>query len=233
MSILRDAFRGIQDNLRALALYLCITVSVGILRLTAEYLVAARLGVELADLPATFKFGVDLGTVLCYAAAQSVAFALIGRELDKPLWKVSIPGEALRRFFAMWCIFGLCSTAAFRGILRTDSTEAAQLALLGYIIVEGSVIPLGACVMFHGRFGWRDLPAAFRPLARQFPHVLVLFFFSYLQLLVLLFTAVRAPHPALFPVVVAVSDYFGCVIFAGFWLVCRLDRDSEEPDLDW
>ena len=88
-----------QHNLSALFLYLAIVVGADTLKLLVDvvWIEPAReqLGKGLVQ---AYGFGSLLLLSVCFALGQSVAFARMGREMDRPLWKVSGDREAIRRY---------------------------------------------------------------------------------------------------------------------------------------
>lgn len=123
------------------------------------------------------QVGFAAGLSLIYA----IIYAMLARDMDRPVWKCEVPGEALRRFFEVWFILTLLSTAARAIQMRTATLDA--YAAMEFLIMLWSlvVIPLGACVMHHGALAWHELGEILAPIPRQLGAFLVVFFVGLLQ----------------------------------------------------
>lgn len=123
------------------------------------------------------QVGFAAGLSLVYA----IIYAMLARDMDRPVWKCEVPGEALRRFFEVWFILTLISTAARAIQLRATTVDA--FAAMEFLIMLWSlvVIPLGACVMHHGALAWQELGEILAPIPRQLGAFLVVFFVGLLQ----------------------------------------------------
>jgi len=245
LQILAEAFRDVHRNPGPLFLYLAITVGMSIGLAVLQYVVK-RLGIE-ESLPAVSQsigFVRDIVLALGDAVAASIAFSRLGRELDKPLWKIEGDWEALRRFFLPWFILSLGFVAVIqllRAAVGSDAASGAVVAAdVGVIVLAACIVPLGACIMFHGRLDWREIPESLSPLAKQFPLALVFFLLGFVvfgllgDIHVLLARSLDVRNSAVAPVIEVLDGYFECVIFAGIWEICRISRDMiEEHDIEF
>lgn len=123
------------------------------------------------------QVGFAAGLSLIYA----IVFTMLARDMDRPVWKCEVPGEALRRFFEVWFILTLISTAA--RVIQLRATTVDAFAAMEFLIMLWSlvVIPLGACVMHHGALAWQELGEILAPIPRQLGAFLVVFFVGLLQ----------------------------------------------------
>lgn len=175
-----------------------------------------------------------LAVVVVYAGAQAIAFSRFGKRLDRPLWKSGGDKEALQRFFVLWLLLNLV-VVTVQNTLRLTNDEQAQLALFMFsIVLAGLAVPLGACIMFSGRFSWQSLGEDLAPIGRQLPYFTGLWFFAFFALLFLHGLMVELPRWAL-PLVSALSIQVDCLVFCMAWLLCMRDRDEAESgdDLDF
>ena len=236
VNVLREAIQVVHRNILCVFVYALISVLADGVRLGGDSLARLLLHVEAPDaLPAAYYLFADVALSAVYALIQTLIFTWLGREIDKPLYKIAVPGEAMKRFFAMWLLFGLVSLTLFRLSLSqhtADNLELAQVLLLAFVMFEAFSIPVGACVMFRGSFEWRSLLDALSPLWRQFHAALGVLLVSLMQVLLVLGLIVwLAPYRALLLLVDVAAAYLACLVFAGVWLVCMSDRDSDdEPE---
>jgi hypothetical protein len=245
MEAIRRAFDEVHHNLGSLLLYIALTALPASVWLFVDFLVIGEaqprddgpyLGIQLLVL---------VGISLVAAVGQSVAFSRMGREIDKPLWKVKDDGDALRRFFAMWLTLDLMvvlvAVVVPQMLLQDPSEDALVMYALLRLIVQALMVPVGAAFMFFGNFSLRMAGAALAPLGREFGQLLLILLLNGLALLFLdgLFTVlaegalplgpVAVPlRLATYPLVYVVSSYVDCVVFAATWLLCMADRDREE-----
>ena len=239
MRILGDAVEAVQRNLYALALYLAITVGSSLLAQVSHHLVGAPV-----DNPyqsgfwIAYQLGFDVFLVLCAALAQAVVFSRLGKQIDRPLWKIRGDGEALRRYFLMWLILNATAVIimeAANWAYYVLNNQFLALFLFRYVLTFVAVVyvPLGAAIMFLGPFRWEKVPECLRPLWRQFPQTLVVLLLNlaWFLLFMLLFVQTESQR-WLRPAIDVAFGYVDCVVFAGIWLICMLDRqEPEEIDL--
>jgi len=188
-------------------------------------LYGAAMQVAFAALAATFQAGV---------------FAFLGRELDKPLWKCEDTREAVRRFFMPWFTINLIAYAILMGEVRAAEAESEGLFLLselGLMVVYMLAIPVGACVMFYGRFRWSEVPAALTPLAAQARltiGIALVGMLGYLCHAFYLECLVRGYWtPILGPALIQMPfTAIELVQFAAAWELCRLNRDAGVKGMD-
>ena len=229
-----------QDNLRALAVYLLITVGASAVGLVGNVLVAGEGEKAVVSGPAlVYQFGLDVFLVVAYSLAQCIAFARMGKEMDRPLWKVADDREAIRRFFKLW----VALNAALLALLRLsewthvilDNEELASVFFTLFTFAGVVHLPAGACIMFFGRFEWHKLGECLSPLANEWPKTLVVLFLSgFLLFLSFYLIAATGSQKWLRPLIDIILGYFDCLIFAAVWLICITDRDSpRESDIDY
>jgi len=248
--LFKEAFRAVGQHLPAVAIYLAVTLTGSIL-----YVIVRTLAPAGDDPPATAALApwiawmLDVMMAALGALAATLAFSRMGRELDKPLWKVEGDGEALRRFFLPWFMLWLATITINRWLIsaaaQSEDPGLAILVLLVYFGLAMLVVPVGACIMFTREFSWHLLGESLAPLGRQFAYAFGFFLFGFAVYLFLMTTAISYPHQpnlasregliatALYAVLDILGGYSDCVIFAGIWLVCRLDRDTVREDDDF
>ena len=249
MQLVRDAAQAVQRNLPAFALY------VGIL--LAANLADSIAGLPLANVePDDITIGLRLLDVVplivlihVFALAQAVVFSRLGREIDRPLWKVRDDREAVRRFFVLWAILNL----VLNGLLRLSGIDFGDgelrsinyILTLGFLAVALCAVPLGACVMFLGRASFSTLGESLAPLSRQpgkTATIAGITLFQFLLFAVFSGAAMGAEgeqvpflkHLLITSASNVVQAYLDCLAFAATWLLCMTDRDTvDEIDLDF
>jgi hypothetical protein len=237
---LRLAMETVQQNLKSLAIYAAAAVllSSGVQSLTE--LLGGPLENPYEDpVMVIAGLGSDLFLIISFAVLQSIIFSRMGKNIDRPLWKISGDWEALRRYFPLWfalnaVIFILKDVSTY-AIVVLDSQNLAGALFLLLTFFAIIYIPAGAAIMFGGPVQLSALGEVLRPLIRQAPRTLIVlmfaglvFFFSHYLVLA------TASARWLWPLISIVEAYFDCVIFAAIWLICMYDRQNpEESDLDF
>lgn len=236
MSFLGEALRAVNRNPVPLVMIMVAYVVIGAVNIgVIEY---TGLGDDDTDpTPASqaLLFGSELLAAFIYALVQAVAFARIGAEIDRPLWKIESDGEALRRFFALWLILNLIVF-----LLQRLSTQAATVyespALAGPLFMVALLalilaVPAGAAIMFFGRPGKEETSQAFRTLFNQFPRTLGVLLLNFLIIVVVVSLSQPDTAPVWArPIFGVVGAYGDCYIFAATWIVCMYDREESEED---
>lgn len=235
MAILRAAFQALQRNYGSLLFYIGVAFAIYSVRLSLDALVIAPKSEEIAEnILRLYSIAIDIAAVAVVAMAQTIAFSRIGREIDKPMWRVADDLDAVRLFYKLWLLLGLLSVAAvrFRDILLRGTDEAPVQLILVMMWLTGAVLLIlfGSAVMFYGRVGKQEVTEAFSTMTRQFPYTLLIVivgFFSSFFLINLQLDLPLWARPAL-----AIADgYLECFLFASMWLVCIYHRDEyEHPD---
>lgn len=242
--MLREAFAAVQRNYTAYFLYLAIHVPVNA---AIFYLWVLWLTPMSEELDSGLVRLVDVGTsvisAVVWALAQCIVFARIGRDMDRPDWKVSSDKESIKRFFAFWLLLDLGIFLIVQlqaaAITSFGSEELAQMMELVKMLYAIMVVPLGAAVMFHGHVGRKEIGKAFSVLFAEFPFTLVAMMIalcSHVVLMSLLVSLITAGGRSLaaFPVVDIVDKYVDCFVFSCVWFICMRNREQEsDSDLDF
>ena len=252
MELLKSAADALQRYFSAVAIYLAASA---VLSLSGSAIGIAQL-LRNADPGAAPTLASNLMNVAWFtvysavtAGVQCIAFSRIGREIDRPLWKVRDDREALGRFAWMWFEFNLVVNAIWwiAGTkLGGDDLEvinaAATLVACGLLLV---MVPFGSCQMFFGNFSWSTFGEALGPIARKTGEFLPVFGITLLQFVFLMWVSVGSAPAGKGPAQLALFagahlacdvaiGYLDCLVFAAAWLVCKHDRDApEEIDLDF
>jgi hypothetical protein len=176
------------------------------------------------------------------AFADTVFLSRIGREIDKPYWRIPDDREALRRFYRLWLLLGL-STLVFVQIIERitggDPTHPAGFFLFISLILWVVLLhAFGSAVMFHGKVAREEVNEAFGVMSRQAGLIMGLCFFGIfaaftLSLADAMIAAGALPLPAEVAasgLLASVDGYVSCLIFTYVWLVCKYDRDEYERD---
>ena len=234
--MLRLAVQAIDHNFKAVLLYIGIHVSVG----TTLFFIRIKLmrppeGEDLSALLNTVDIGLDIVDGIAWAIAQCVAFAWIGRNLDKPNWKIATASESLKRFFGFWLLMDLIGMLTFRFVIYSVNAGAdASIVLWLPILYSSGTITLGAAIMFYQRVGTEEIGLALRTLGHQFPRTLLVVCiagagFIFLNMIML---QTGEQFPFAMPLVSIVDSVLDCFVFSCAWIICMYYREAMENDSD-
>lgn len=246
MNFLQAAMAAVQRHLPALGIYTGGVMLAYALGLAVDLLLTGGEPVNpgaISGAERVYGLIVELAQAPILAAASAVAFARIGKDLDRPLWRSPDDRDALARFFQLWLVLILLGTMLGTLYDFADAMEALPLAVLSqlfYLLLFLVTVPVGACIMFNGPFQWRELGRALAPLGRNLPRTFVLIAINLFQLwLVFRVAALRQSGEGMqwlwiSPFVILISAYLDCVVFSGTWLLCIENRNADEdPDFDF
>ncbi|HOZ47984.1 MAG TPA: hypothetical protein PLO37_22165 [Candidatus Hydrogenedentes bacterium] len=240
MGVLSEALSALRRNAAAVLIYVVLSGGVNAARRACDYVVASQALFVLDDYALRgYQFIMDLGLGLGYAFACVLAFTRMGRQIDRPLWKVPNDREAIRRFLLLWFLIGLCGITILRVFERLVETDPGEgtLALMQtfYFLTFVLSIPVGACIMFPGRLDWREVAADLAPLLRQFARTLIIISINFLlfifHLLLLQFFYFHPQARSDFWLLTITDIPFAlvdCLVFAATWMLCITDRRQQE-----
>jgi len=247
LSLLAQAVAAVRQNPSAFLVYLGITVAVTLVQVLSGGLIGKPSSEDLDEnlWLRAYAFINYLATAAAYAAASSIGFARLGKEIDRPLWKISGDWDALRRFFVLWffLILTLIATSRLLEWTAGPSPESPPSAfpLLLYFVFAAALVPFGACVMFYGTLDWTKLGEILAPLKRQFAAAFGAFLFAGFQsFYVFLLSGLAelgkeadAFRWYLIPIEV-IDAACTFIVFAWTWLICIADRNQGgERDVDF
>ncbi|MDZ4860960.1 MAG: hypothetical protein SGI88_18450 [Candidatus Hydrogenedentes bacterium] len=253
MELLRNASDSLKRHLPTLALYVGGGVLMGLATSAVRIFIEYRYP-ELKEPP--FPTEVNAIHVVSFIAVsaitallQTIVFSRMGRDIDRPLWKVRDDREAMQRFYMMWFEFNLITNTLLwlaNVPLGVEGLEPLNLFMLlmglGAAII---IVPFGSAVMFHGRFTWGTLGESLLPLGKRLIQVAPVFLITSFQIMIWVYTSLMFPadiastrsvatHIGASVVHDAIVFYLDCLVFAAVWLTCKEDRDSpDELDLDF
>lgn len=244
MQVIKDAANALQRNIGPLLIYLVCAVFLGELFVGFGLLDKHKvIQLESPDKELCF-LALHVLVAIGFATVQCLVFSRMAREIDHPMWKTSGDREALRRFFGLWVALGLVAVIlnqfimALKGGETGDAHPLILLPFFGWFVVRVAGVPVCTCLMFWGKVEAGHVLEALAPLGRQFANVLPLLALYLLGWLVQDFQVDLEQHPALVmtsaAILLVVANYIECLVFAGIWIVCMIDRDTiEEPDFDF
>ena len=238
MAFLKQAFAGPFRVPAALILYAAALILSSWLHYGVEYVLETEAwGAMPTAVENTIRLLRDLAFVVLAALVMPIAFAMIGRDLARPLWKVGVPGEALRRFFSLWFLMNLLVVTVSRitGRLVEADSPVAGLMIGLTIILYATYIMVGAAIMYHGRFETESFSKAVTPLVREFAQTGLLLLVALFTVLVALFTDIDTDNLSWLwhaPVAGVLSAVLECVIFSGAWIICMTSQETPDDDLD-
>lgn len=243
MQLLVQAEAALLRNWRIVLVYLILSIiTMTCCRAIFEQL---KLIVPEETTPKPFWFvlanlGLDLTLVGAIAALQSVAFAAIGADMDRPQWKWGEWQESLKRFFSVWFILNLLFITSNGIPSAVPASIQIEVLAIVFLFQVGMIVlgvPFCTCIVYGGGLVWREVPAMLLPFFRLFHLALIAVALGFLQCVVIGFTA-RAGRDSLtlwaltnVPLILV-----ECLAFAVMWLVCMNHRDIadqyEEDDFD-
>ena len=245
MQSLRNAVDAVQRNLFAVALYCGATVLAVVLKVLMDAAVLRQTGSDFKSLQSG-PYGV-LGTILVIAVlalVRCVAFARMGKEIDRPLWRIRDDWEAVTRFFPMWLLLDLvtfaCMWLANPNLYGGNPNAVTAICHIAAFVLNIVAVPVGSCVMFSGHFEWKRLGEALSPLVRQLHRsgavLLVCLFQLVIHDIVAGHFLANPDTPGPFEFLphriglVLVLAYLECIVFAAVWLLCMADREAPDDN---
>ncbi len=242
MNIFSISLRTVQQFPASVGLYAAANAGIALVVVGVNMLLGfpPEDGVVLTNLDKTYMFGLDLFIASATAASQCLAFAMLGKAIDRPVWRIGGPGEAMRRFFTLWFGLNLVEVAIVR--VQTAAYDiwgpgGPGTFLWGLVFATAVVsVPFGAAVMFHGKLVWSELSEALQPIFRFGTQVTALCVATFAILMALLSmqgTALETPW--IQPGLRIIFALWECVVFTGVWLLCITNRESpvEDDDFDF
>ena len=237
MQLLNEAFRAIQRNLGPLIFYICVGAGMGFIRiLTNKWFESLDKETISPLLASGYPIASDILIAAGYAFALCIVFARMGREIDKPFWKLESDWEVLQRFYNLWFILILMSILALRvsDQLAADSPEEGQLVFFLWLFGNSFLIQTGGAIMFYGHCRKEEIALAASTLLRQFPLILLAALVSlFFNMLVLTILAEQVLPAWATPMLDIIDGYGTCLVFAFTWLICMRNRDEESEDEDF
>lgn len=249
MFLIIDGWNSIKRNQRDVWIYLGLMSLFLLLLGGAGVALGIRPDEKPAWLPA-YSFCTDLLQAAAFSAIMAIIFARLGEDIDRPLWRCPSDAEALQRFFLPWIILHLSSFTLMNLAVRADEANRDEIAgslFMVWMCFSVIILPLGTCVMFHGRLRWSELGVALRPLVARFDLSLIVVGVLILQMLLLLlltagmageqapkedFSALIRRQVFFWPLIAIPFNLLDCLAFSMMWRVCMIHRDDslEEED---
>jgi hypothetical protein len=246
VELLAESFAAMRRNAATVLLYTLAVVGFNTAVIGLNVLFDAPLKDEgHANLAHLYTIVTNLFLTVVFSLAQAMAFSKLGADIDRPLWRVSGAGEAIRRFFQLWFILNLFVMAVsyLQAVIPDSPTGEAFASLLLLLSVALIVVcvPMGACVMFRGPITWEEGARSFSPLMHELPRTLLLFFLSAISIVldVNYHVITESLNQKWLTVLIAPafaipSALIECFVFAGTWLICMTHREhGEDTDLDF
>ncbi len=253
MNFYREAAKALRQNIQPVAFF----VAIGFLLSGADSAIRLFVLQPAADSPDRTLGLALVGWQICYAAiaaaAQTIFFARIGREMDKPLWHVLTDRDAFERFYRLWLLLALLTMVYVQtlgALLSSDADAGTVVLFLASVFTLATLATVfGANVMFYGGAGRQEVREAFSTLGRHVAVIVAICLFGILVGLLLHDLSVssaelgRAPgHAAawyqtagalaLGMLAGALDSLASCFIFAYAWILCIFDRDHYEHPAD-
>jgi len=250
----REAAIALRQNGRTVLYYIAAGMAIALLDAVIDLFVLAPASGEAPDTAMNFALIVSsILMVALGALASTVFFARVGREMDKPMWRVADDRDALRLFYRLWLLLGLLTLAYARVMeqfLTGSSDPAGLIVFLCTFFVWATLLNVfGAFVMFYGRTGREEVNAAFGTFAHHLGPVIAVSLVGLLAGLMLVDSqqrivqigAAAGATSGQLVLRIGLSGLLGGVdalvsmfIFAYAWLVCIFHRDHfEEPSDDF
>jgi hypothetical protein len=241
MPLFKEAIQAVERNIAAIGIYVAILVALSLANLLYLLVFGTSGTAEPTQQQLLFGTIFDVIFALIAAIAQTLAFSRIGKDIDRPLWKVSGDREALQRYFVIWAVIGIFTVAVYRVLSMLggflDNDEFKLFALLVYIGMSSLATPIGACLMFARKPPLQEAPHALIPLMEQLPYTLLIatgnfawFFFSIFEGAQLFEDPSSTRLQIIFLAMSIVTVFIDCVVFALVWLMCKDHRDNAGED---
>lgn len=237
---LRNAFRALLENFRAFLFYAAVALVLGIASVLFRVFIIAPMTDSASDTQLNlYLIAFQIGHVAITMAAATVTFARIGREVDKPMWRVADDVDALRLFYRMWILIGLIGLVSMQVVqlIASETSEPVTVDMfrVGFLVLIALLYAFGSCVMFYGRPGREEINQAFTTMSHHAGPVMMVCIIGVLAGFILPPLFVLLPL-FLQPVVNVLDAYIDCFIFTFMWLVCIYNRDHyehHEDDIDF
>lgn len=252
MNFYREAAKGLRHNGRSVLYYILAGMLIAALDAVLDLFVLAPASGEAPDTAMNVALIVSsILMVALGALASTIFFSRVGREMDKPMWRVADDRDALRLFYRLWLLLGLLTLAYARVMeqfLSGSSDPAGLIAFLCTFFVWATLLNVfGAFVMFYGRTGREEINAAFGTFAHHLGPVIAISLLGLLAGLTLVDAQQRiirigttadatsihlALRIVLSTLLGGIDSLVSIFIFAYAWLVCIFHRDHFEAPGD-
>ena len=255
MSLITDAERALVRNWRSILVYILLCVAVVALYRFASNAMDQHLAggalptpeqlAEIKPKPAWYIAShliADIALACLISLLQACAYARLGADIDRPLWKCLNDREAIARYAVIWIMLNLFYFTLMQ--LQSsmfDQGQVAMATLFSFFALAWNLIyvPIGVCLMHHGGLKDLRLSDALMPLVHFLPRTLLVAGLGFLQLILfeLLLSSVPAPMRGL-PWVIAPINipiiYLECLGVAIIWSTCAEYRTvaAEQQDDD-
>ncbi len=243
MEFLREAGRALFENHRPVLMYMALAAFLKTGEALFQEFVIAPIADDASDsLLGLQLIGSRIVLVALFALADTILLSRIGREIDKPYWRIATDREAFVRFYRLWLLLGLANLVYGQVIEQTlggDQEHPATFFLgVSYLVWIVLLHAFGTTVMFYGRVAREEVSEAFQTMSRHATLVMGLCLFGILAGILLAGTNSAIllgefPLPlrlASIALLAAADGLVSCLLFAFMWLVCRYDRDHYDRD---
>ena len=248
VQLLTEAEQALMRNWRTVLVYLLVSIAV----ITVNNVVMLALNDALPESDAAkplwyvlSSLGMDLALVTIISSLQAIAFATIGEEMDRPLWKYDGWQDGLKRFFTFWFILNLLFVTSSSLVASVpESMQMDVLAVVGLfrygLIILG--VPVGACIMHGGGLHWKELSGMLAPFVHLFQMTFVALALGFAQCIVIEVALMSASKellttPWFWSFVNIPLVLLECLAFATMWLVCihyrKIEPELEKDDDDY
>ena len=255
MSLISGAEQALVRNWRSVFFYIgaCVLI-VSVYRMANNQMDRVLTGIALptsaqleaihpkADWYIGGKLFADIAIACVVAVFQAIAYARLGRDIDKPLWKCRDDREAVVRFAVIWVMFNLLNFALFQfqstlsnRELESTSVIVGLVALLWNLLY----IPAGVCLMHHGGLKELNVGEALMPMLHFLPRTLLLMGLGFLQLVLFEMMVFSVPESMrALPWIIGAFNvpiiYLECLGVAIMWSTCSEYRTvaAEQQDDD-
>lgn len=243
MNFLGDAVRALHENYRPVLFYMGLVALLKTGEGTLQRLVLDPIAETTSDsLMGVYLILTRILLVAGVAVGDTVFLSRIGREVDKPYWRVRDDREALRRFYRLWLLLGLTNLVYLQVTEQITGNDpehpATFFVFLSYIVLVVLLHAFGTTVMFYGNVAREEVGEAFRTMSRHAQSifglcmlgVLAAFFLQVFYALIVFGEFALPIELGADALLAAMDGYISCFLFAYMWLVCRYDRDDYEHD---
>jgi len=182
----------------------------------------------------------DVSFAALWAVIQTVTFALIGRDIDRPVWKCTGASEALKRYFKIWFVINLLVILmqSLRGSMMRSEMEGPLEFLI--MVTFLFTTPYGAALMHQGIHTAEDMGEALRTLffsGRLLVQLLLVGLLQFVLYLAAMISILDAGPGTLLATLVSVltnlpSGILDCLLFVMAWKLAMLHREARMNERD-
>lgn len=233
----KNALAHVQQGYKALLVYAGIVAGYVALKVLIETLLLHGIDTNSPqDIAIPYYITAGLLDAFFYALASALAFPILGRQIDHPLWDFKPTLPNFLHFFSLWFTLYLISITSLLLITLTnipDETKSSFIIL--WLLLQTLLLPIGATIMFYGTLNRDTIAPIIDTFLSQLPYYIATSFCTFLLYTVFMQFQRGSFPPVALPLLEIISAYAECLIFSFCWELCKRHRTAQEEsdDLDF